>query len=207
MKPSAAALCPHHLPTPSMAVAALRARPGAVAAVAIPLLTLGAAAAVYLRRVLRDPNPVAVWASLAAWPAGLRRWWFTTLVHLANPFSRTGRVKIVEYGVGTCTAQVTEHASLRNPFRSIHAAELALLGETAAGMAFLGLLSKSQRAIVTSLHCEYLKKARGTIVAVSHAPQVFTGPAVSVLAEIRQDNADGALLATVTVNFAVSNKN
>ncbi|KNE57466.1 hypothetical protein AMAG_03177 [Allomyces macrogynus ATCC 38327] len=216
--PAAAASCPHaahhgrHLMLVPGAravhnlmcgvMSAVRARP---ALLVLPLVPL-AVGALWLMRILRDPNPLAIWHQLARLPHFLRTWTFTKLVHLANPFSRTGRVRIVAFGEGHCTAAVREHWSLRNPFHSIHAAELALLGETAAGMAFFSVMPRSKRAIVQDINCKFMKKARGNVVAVSQCTPLFTGPHVEVVAEIRSKDAQGELLATITVVFIMSDK-
>ncbi|ORZ36258.1 hypothetical protein BCR44DRAFT_1499117 [Catenaria anguillulae PL171] len=203
------------LPSFNAAASAVFAHPLARPAIATTALLAGALG-LYLRRVLRDPSPLVTWKSLSALPSWLRRWWFTKLVHLANPFSNTGRVHILSYDFGRASVGVREHRSLRNPYRSIHAAELALLGETAGGLAFLGTLDeKTQRAIPTELNCKYFKKARGYVVAVA---QVDT-PArdvkgldagaevrVPVVAQIRQGGERGEVLAEVTTVFVLSRK-
>ncbi|KAI9217474.1 hypothetical protein BC828DRAFT_391090 [Blastocladiella britannica] len=208
---SSAAVCPHHYHNHAAALTtALRPFRPFMVPTMVAVAAAGAVGLVYLRNLLRDPNPLAIWTSLSGWPPVLRTLWFTKLVHLANPFSATGGVRIVSYGPGACVASMTERRALRNPFGSIHAAALALAGETAAGMAFLGTLPKSMRAIPTGMRCEYIKKARGTICAVvgpGSFPEVYTSGTVDVVAEIRSGSTGaGELLARVIVAFEVRPK-
>lgn len=76
-------------------------------------------------------------------------------------------ITITQIGKGTCKGVLSDSKSVRNPFRSIHACALALLGETVGGLAVFTNLNtlQGERGIVKSLNCEYFKKSRGEIYA------------------------------------------
>lgn len=69
---------------------------------------------------------------------------------------------------GKCTASCKETRSIRNPFKSIHAAALINMGEAVGGFAVLTALEQNSpktKGIPTKLEGEFRKKARGSIVA------------------------------------------
>ncbi len=66
---------------------------------------------------------------------------------------------------GHCVSFVDEVGGIRNPFKSIHAAALILLAETASGLCVYTVIGKGDRAIPGQITCNYFKKSRGRIVA------------------------------------------
>ena len=79
-------------------------------------------------------SPLVIWTKIAFLPKFLKNFIFTRVVRYANPYSSTIPFKVELYEKGLCILEVKEKRAIRNPFSSIHAAALVLLGETAGGL-------------------------------------------------------------------------
>ena len=110
-------------------------------------------------------SPLLVWTKISFLPKFLKNFIFTRVVHFANPYSSTIPFKVELYEKGLCILEVKEKRAIRNPFSSIHAAALVLLGETAGGLSVMSVMEPEERFIVKSLTATYLAKARGSILA------------------------------------------
>jgi acyl-coenzyme A thioesterase PaaI-like protein len=134
---------------------------------------------------------------------------FNVLLGITNPFFRTGfgsgLFQVVTFKEGHMRATLTEHKSLRNPFRSIHACALCLLGETVSGLAVFSTFGRGDQGIVSKIECEYFSKCRGVVVAdcVFKRPnQSKDGKALDqeVVVDIL-DNITGRRLAAIIVHW------
>jgi len=96
-------------------------------------------------------------------PAG--RWLFSRFLGLYVPYSGTTGFVVEDMGDGHATVKMEERAGIRNHLDSIHAVALVNLGELATGLAIHSTLPAQGRAILRRLSAEYLKKARGKVVA------------------------------------------
>jgi acyl-coenzyme A thioesterase PaaI-like protein len=87
---------------------------------------------------------------------------------------------------------------------SIHAIALANLAEVTSGTAMLMTLPPNVRGIVTSLRIDYVKKARGPLIAECRCavPTIVEPMLLDVTAEIKDQSGDVVAGATVTWKLA-----
>lgn len=123
------------------------------------------------------------------------------------PYSGSIGAQVLELHAGFARVALKDRRAVRNHLNSIHAIALANLGELASGLAMISAAPSLARAIVVKLEIEYIKKARGSLIAEGRAapPEVITSSITSIAeAEIR--DAENDVVARVKVHWRLSPK-
>ncbi len=115
------------------------------------------------RNLIRD-----AWNLLQLVPGG--RAVFSRLVGKLAPYTGSIGATVVTLAPGHAEVHLPDRPRVRNHLRSIHAVALVNLAELAGNVALAYSLPDDARFIVSGLEIEYLKKARGTIVAIGTCP-------------------------------------
>jgi acyl-coenzyme A thioesterase PaaI-like protein len=142
-----------------------------------------------------------LWRRLAPLPLG--KWIFSVLLGFRVPYTGTVRPRVQELAPGHARVSMRDRRAVRNHLHSIHAIALANLAEVTSGLAMTVGLPANARAIVTGLSIEYVKKARGALVAECTAPPIdATIDAEHAVESIVRDAA-GDVVAKCTARWLV----
>lgn len=130
---------------------------------------------------------------------------FSIVLGRTAPYTGSIKAEVLSLRPGSVEVVLKDRRSLRNHLNSIHAIALANLGEMASGLAMISAIPANTRAIVVNLEIEYLKKARGRLIAKGSAtpPQEVTEAMDSLaLAEIK--DGEGDTVSSVKVHWRLS---
>jgi acyl-coenzyme A thioesterase PaaI-like protein len=142
------------------------------------------------------------WKQLENRPGG--KWLFARLLGFGIPYTATVRPEVLVVEPGFARVAIDDRRRIRNHLSSIHAIALANVGELTGGLAMTATLPPNVRSILTALHVEFKKKARGRLIAECRCvvPEVRE----SMEHEVRSSvfDASGDEVATVTASWKLS---
>lgn len=151
-------------------------------------------------------NPIlARWLSLSTKPFGTKI--FSILLGRMARYTGTIGAHVRELRPGYCRVEMRDRPAVRNHLHSIHAIALMNLAEVSSGLATIVGLPADARSILTGLSIEYIKKARGTLVAEAEAPvitELTERRELEIVATIR--DRGGEVVATAKARWLVGPK-
>jgi len=134
---------------------------------------------------------------LSAFPGG--RFLFNRIIAARIPYSATIGARVAALEPGHAKLLLKDKRSVRNHLNSIHAVALTNFGELTSGLALLTRLPANVRGIVIQITTDYLKKARGTLVAECRCelPEVTSDMDFTVIADIKDQAHDTVAIVKV----------
>jgi acyl-coenzyme A thioesterase PaaI-like protein len=108
------------------------------------------------------------WDNLTKVPGG--KTLFSRLLGKAAPYTGSMNFKVEELRDGYSSVVLRDQRATRNHLNCVHAIALANLAEVTANAAMAYSMPSDTRFIVAGMEVEYLKKARGNIVATANCP-------------------------------------
>lgn len=140
-----------------------------------------------------------LWRQLSPLPGG--QWLFAMIFSRMVPYSGSVGPRIRHLEPGHARVEIPDRRSNRQHLGSVHAIALMNVAEMASGLAMMSGLPEGIRGIVTNISIVYLKKARGTITAVSRVsvPTVTTDQDFEVISECL--DRENAVVARATVTW------
>lgn len=151
------------------------------------------------RNLVRD-----AWHVLHGMPGGKAL--FSRLLGRMAPYSGSIAATVVSLRPGRAEVHMADRPRLRNHLESLHAVALVNLAELAGNLALAYSLPDDARFIVSGIEIEYLKKARGEIVAIGECrvPRSNARATYDVTVSLR--DAGGAEVATALLRSLVGPK-
>ena len=142
------------------------------------------------------------WDRLKNRPGGVML--FGRVLASAIPYTGTIKPRILTVEPGHAVVRMRDRRAVRNHLRSVHALALANLGELTTGLAMTASLPADVRSILTALHVEFKKKARGTLTAECRCsvPRVTESVDYNVTGEVR--DLEGDVVAIITATWRLS---
>lgn len=144
------------------------------------------------------------WNLFQRFPGG--KYLFSRFLGKMVPYSGTIHPHVLDLEPGFARIQMADRKRVRNHLDCVHAVALMNLGEIASGLSFISAIPSDARAILVKFSIEFIKKARGTLVAESRCEPTTSTEPKEVTLEAAIKNTDGETVARVTALWKVGPK-
>ena len=136
------------------------------------LLNFGASGLTFRKPEFRldSRSMMALWRGSELLPGGKRI--FSRLAGKMAPYTGTINAQVDELEPGYARLKMADRKVVRNHLNSIHAVALVNFIEKTTGMAMVSQFPSGMRGIVVHISVDFVKKARGQLLAECHAPQI-----------------------------------
>lgn len=154
-----------------------------------------------LKNLARPSGLRSVWSYLRSLPGGgviMGR-----LVGRLAPYTGTIRPVVLQLEPGYAKVRMEDRPALRNHLRSVHAIALINLAEATSGLAMMATLQDDARGIPNRLEIDYLKKARGPMIAECTCPSISGNEKKNYVVEIDIKNEAGEVVARAKAMWVV----
>ncbi len=151
------------------------------------------------RNLVRD-----AWDRLSTLPGGKRL--FSELVGRAAAYTGTIGARVEEVRAGYSVVTMRDRPAVRNHLRCVHAVALVNLAELGGNVALAYSLPDDARFIVAGIDIEYLKKARGTIRAVTECAVPASNERREYKVPVSLRDPHGVVVAEATLRTLVGPK-
>lgn len=131
---------------------------------------------------------------------------FSKFLSFLVPYTGTLNLEVLEITSNYARVKMKERRHIKNHLNSVHAAALMNFAESASGLLLNYNLKPNKKAILVSFKIDYLKKARGILVAEcqSHAfEKDFTG---EIILESVVKNSEDVIVAKSQATWLINNK-
>ncbi len=143
------------------------------------------------------------WQKLHHKPLG--KWLFKQVIAKNIPYTGSIKADIQKLEPGHCEVLLKFRRSNTNHLNSVHALALSNLGELTGGLAVMTGLPSHIRGIVTNINTEYLKKARGDLIAIASVEiPAVNQPKTTHLIQANIYDSEKDLVCTVNVKWLLS---
>jgi len=151
------------------------------------------------RNVIRE-----LWDRLARLPGG--KLVFSRAVGRMAPYTGTIGARVEELRVGFARVELEDRRKVRNHLSSVHAVALVNLAELTGNLALSYSLPSDARFIVAGLSIDYVKKARGTIIATSECSVPENSERHEYQVPVVMTDSGGNVVARATLRSLVGPK-
>lgn len=143
----------------------------------------------------------AAWDRLKLVPGG--GFLFGRMVGRMAPYTGSIKPEVLHLERGHGRVQMRDRKAVRNHLKSVHAIALMNLAEACSGLTFTYSLPPRTRAILTGLEIEFLKKARGTLVAECFCTPPQTNERAEYILEVLTRDAAGDIVTRAQAKWLV----
>jgi uncharacterized protein (TIGR00369 family) len=145
-----------------------------------------------------------IWSQMSAVPMGKQL--FSRAAGFVAPYTATIGAQVQDFEPGYARVSMEDRRAVRNHLRCVHAVALVNLAEMTGNLALIAAMPKDARMIVRGMNIEYLKKARGKLVATGKCPVPNTSAKQDIDVTVEIADAKGEVVARAMVKSMLSPK-